>query len=136
VADAGSEPPSKGRWLEGTIYRFRLDDVRRCAPPAGRIGVGVRVTANIPELLVAPRDFKLEAGGVILDSAVAEKAPAGCAPLLAPKSLRGGKTTGGIVLFDIPPGFNPDDRPVRLTYQPTRWGGARRVEAILPSERN
>jgi hypothetical protein len=136
TTDAGAPLPSKGAWLDGTSYRFRLDDVRPCAPSAGggatRIGVAVRVTSNINELLVAPRDVKLQAGGVILDSAVAEKTSAGCAPLLAPRSLRAGKTADGVVVFDVPPGFNAEHRPVRLTYQPTRWGGARRVEAVLP----
>jgi hypothetical protein len=131
-------PPSPGGWLDGTIYRLRLDDVRRCPPAApaaaARIGVLVRVTSNINELLVAPRDFKLEAGGVLLESAILQKAPAPCAPLLAPKSLRPGKDTDGVVVFDLPVGFNPEHQPVKLTYQPTRWGGARRVESVLPPE--
>jgi hypothetical protein len=136
-ADAGGEPPSRGTWLEGNIYRFRLDDVRTCAPPSGggaRIGALVRVTSKVDEVFVAPRDVKLESGGVILDSAVLEKAPAGCGPLLTPKSLRAGKTADGVVVFDVPPEFNPERRPVKITYQPTRWGGARRVEAVLPSD--
>jgi hypothetical protein len=135
-AAAATPPPSKGTWLEGNIYRFRLDDVRKCPPPAvgggTRIGAVVRVTSKIDEVLVASRDFKLESGGVILDSAILEKAPAGCGPLLAPKSLRAGKTADGVVVFDVPPEFNPEGRPVKITYQPTRWGGARRVEAVLP----
>ena len=136
--DAAGPPPSKGTWLEGNIYRFRLDDVRKCAPPptlpgAARIGAVVRVTSKVDEVFVAPRDVKLESGGVILDSAILEKAPDGCGPLLAPKSLRAGKTADGVVVFDVPPDFNPEGRPVKITYQPTRWGGARRVEAVLPS---
>ena len=134
--DAASPPPSKGTWLEGRIYRFRLDDVRKCPPPpvggGARIGAVVRVTSKVDEVFVAPRDFKLESGGVILDSAIIEKAPGGCGPLLAPKSLRAGKTADGVVVFDVPPEFNPEGRPVKITYQPTRWGGARRVEALLP----
>ena len=90
--DTTSPPPSKGSWLEGNIYRFRLDDVRKCPPPAGgggaRIGAVVRVTSKVDEVFVAPRDIKLESGGVILDSAILDKAPGGCGPLLAPKSLR------------------------------------------------
>jgi hypothetical protein len=136
ATDAGSPPPSKGAWLEGKIYRFRLEDVRPCPPPAAgsaaRIGVVVRVTSKIDDLLVAPRDVKLEVDGVILDSAIAPKASPGCASLLAPKSLRAGKTADGIVIFDLPPGFNPEHRPVKVTYQPTRWGGAHRAEAVLP----
>ena len=134
--DATSPPPSKGGWLEGNIYRFRLDDVRKCPPPAvgggARIGAVVRVASKIDEVFVAPRDVKLESGGVILDSAILDKAPAGCGPLLAPKSLRAGKTADGVVVFDLPPGFNPEGLPMKITYQPTRWGGARRVEALLP----
>jgi hypothetical protein len=135
--DAGPLP-STGAWLEGNIYRFRLDDVRTCPPAAtgpggARIGALVRVASKVDEVFVAPRDFKLESGGVILDSAMLEKAPAGCGPLLTPKSLRAGKTADGVVVFDLPPGFNPERRPVKIAYQPTRWGGARRTEAVLPS---
>jgi hypothetical protein len=39
-----------------------------------------------------------------------------------------------VVVFDLPVGFNPEHQPVKLTYQPTRWGGARRVESVLPPE--
>jgi len=137
ATDEASPPASKGTWLEGNIYRFRLDDVRRCPPPAvpggARIGAVVRVTSKVDEVFVAPRDVKLESGGVILESAILQKAPDGCGPLLAAKSMRAGKTNDGVVAFDIPPGFNPDNRPVKITYQPTRWGGAKRVEALLPS---
>ena len=136
--DAGAPPASKGSWLEGNIYRFRLDDVRTCTPPAppavARIGAVVRVTSKLDELMVAPRDVKLESGGVILESAISPQASAACAPLLTPKSLRAGKSTDGVVVFDIPPGFNPEHRPVKVTYQPTRWGGAKRVEAVLSAE--
>ena len=140
AADAATEeaspPAPKGTWLEGNIYRFRLDDVRKCPPSAVagevRIGAVVRVTSKVDEVFVAPRDVKLESGGVILDSAMLDKAPAGCGPLLAPKSLRAGKTADGVVVFDLPPGFNPEGLPMKITYQPTRWGGARRVEALLP----
>jgi hypothetical protein len=143
VADAasdgdGSPEPSQGRWLEGNIYQFRVDEIRRCAPPAlvgfVRIGILVRVTSKTDELLVAPRDVKLEAGGVILDSTVLSSAPGGCAPMLAPKSLRAGKSAAGVVVFDLPTGFNAEHRPLKVTYQPTRWGGARRVEAVVPPE--
>jgi hypothetical protein len=136
AADEASPPASKGTWLEGNIYRFRLDDVRKCSPPAvaggARIGVVVRVTSKVDEVFVAPRDVKLQSGGVILDSAIVTKAPDGCGPLLAPKSMRAGKTNDGVVVFDVPPEFNPENRPVKITYQPTRWGGAKRVEAVLP----
>jgi hypothetical protein len=134
--DGGAPPASKGSWLEGNVYRFRLDDVRTCAPPTppavARIGAVVRVTSKIDGLMVAPRDVKLESGGVILESAISPQTS--CAPLLTPKSLRAGKSTDGLVVFDIPPGFNPEHRPVKVTYQPTRWGGAKRVEALLPAE--
>ncbi len=133
ATDEASPPASKGTWLEGNIYRFRLDDVRKCPPPAvaggARIGAVVRVTSKVDEVFVAPRDVKLESGGVILDSAIVTKAPDGCGPLLAPKSMRAGKTNDGVVVFDVPPEFNPEHRPVKITYQPTRWGGAKRVEA-------
>ena len=140
AADAAREeaspPAPKGTWLEGNIYRFRLDDVRKCPPPAVagevRIGAVVRVTSKVDEVFVAPRDVKLESGGIILDSAILTKAPAGCGPLLAPKSIRAGKTNDGVVVFDVPPEFNPEHRAVKVTYQPTRWGGAKRVEALLP----
>ena len=138
ATDAGAPPASKGSWLEGNIYRFRLDDVRTCTPPAppavARIGAVVRVTSKIDQLMVAARDVKLESGGVVLESAISPKTSAACAPLLAPKSLRAGKSTDGVVVFEIPPGFNLEHRPVKVTYQPTRWGGAKRVEALLPAE--
>jgi hypothetical protein len=138
ATDEASPPASKGTWLDGNIYRFRLDDVRKCPPSAVaggvRIGAAVRVTSKVDEVFVAPRDVKLESGGIILDSAIMTKAPNGCGPLLAPKSMRAGKTNDGVVVFDVPPEFNPDHRPVKITFQPTRWGGARRVEAVLPPE--
>jgi len=143
VADAasdadGSPEPAAGRWLDGNIYLFRLDGIRRCAPPAlvgfVRIGVLVRVTSKMDELLVAPRDVKLEAGGVILESTVLPGAPGGCAPMLAPRSLRAGKSAAGVVVFDLPTDFNAEHRPLKVTYQPTRWGGARRIEAVVPAE--
>src|SRR5687768_14896538 len=39
--DTDSPPPSKGSWLEGNIYRFRLDDVRKCPPPS--VAGGARI---------------------------------------------------------------------------------------------
>ena len=133
---APTASPSGDGWLDGNIYRVRMANARPC-PPSGagatRVGVRVYVASKIGDLLVAPRDFKLETGGVVLDSAIIHKAPPACAPLLAPKSLGAGKTTEGVVVFDLPPGFNTERRPVRITYQPTRWGGARRVEAVLPA---
>jgi hypothetical protein len=134
--DDGKKDRENGGWLDGNIYRLRLDAVRACpdaaADGAARVGVVVRVAAKTDGLFVAPRDFKLESGGVILESAVAAKAAAGCAPLLVPRSLRAGKAADGVVVFDLPAGFNPDRRPVKITYQPTRWGGAHRVETVLP----
>ena len=119
ATDAGPPPAAKGSWLEGNIYRFRLDDVRTCAPPGppavARIGAVVRVNSKIDGLMVAPRDVKLESGGVILESAISPPTSAACAPLLTPKSLRAGKSTDGVVVFDIPPGFNPQRRPVKVT---------------------
>ena len=130
-------PASKGAWLDGNIYRFRVEQIRPCPSTlsgGARVAAVVRVDSKIDELLVAPRDFKLDAGGVILDSAIVQKAPAACGALLTPKSLRAGKSADGAVVFDLPPGFNADHQPVRLAYQPTRWGGARRVAAVLPPE--
>ena len=142
-APAAAEPasdrpttPALGSWLDGTIYRFRLERIRPCPSTVSggaRVAAVVRVESKINELLVASRDFKLDAGGVILDSAIVQKAPAECGSLLTPKSVRAGKSADGAVVFDLPPGFNPDHQPVRLAYQPTRWGGARRVETVLPS---
>ncbi len=135
VAEHSAATPAVGTWLDGNIYRFRLEQIRPCpatAPAGSRVAAVVRVDSKINELLVAPRDFKLDAGGVILDSAIVQKVPAACGVLLTPKSLRAGKSADGAVVFDVPPGFNPDHQPVRLAYEPTRWGGARRVEAVLP----
>ena len=134
--DTDRPTPAIGGWLDGTIYRFRLEKIRPCPSTVSggaRVAAVVRVESKINELLVASRDFKLDAGGVILDSAIVQKAPAECGSLLTPKSVRAGKSADGAVVFDLPPGFNPDHQPVRLAYQPTRWGGARRVETVLPS---
>ena len=99
------------------------------APAGGTAGVGGGSTGARAALATAG----LVSGGVILDSAILAKAPGGCGPLLTPKSLRAGKTADGVVVFEVPAGFNPEHRPVRITYQPTRWGGAKRVEAVLPA---
>jgi hypothetical protein len=134
---AADPAPAAGAWLDGNIYRFRVEQIRPCPSTlsgGARVAAVVRVDSKIDELLVAPRDFKLDAGGVILDSAIVQKAPAACGALLTPKSLRAGKSADGAVVFDLPPGFNADHQPVRLAYQPTRWGGARRVAAVLPPE--
>ena len=145
--DAATPPPSKGSWLEGNIYRFRLDDVRKCPPPSdgggARIGAVVRVTSKIDEVFVAPRDFKLESGGVILDSAMLDKAPGGCGPLLAPKSLRAGKTADGVVVFNLPAGFNAEGRPSEDHVSadalgrrpPGRGAAAARIVVLRPALR-
>src|SRR4051812_41249499 len=36
--DGGDAPPSTGDWLDGAIYRFRLDAIRRCAPAPSPVG--------------------------------------------------------------------------------------------------
>jgi hypothetical protein len=39
----------------------------------------------------------------------------------------------GFALFEVPKRFRTKtDDPIVLSYKPTRWGGARRVEVPLP----
>jgi hypothetical protein len=128
-----------GEWVESTAYKFKVSNIQRCADPQAspgssepqmlRVGVTVHVLSKYDELFVAPRDVKIEKGGEIMQSVVNPKPIAGCSPLLEPKTLRHDQVASGIAVFEL-----PDDSYLRaglVTFQPTRWGGAPRVEVKL-----
>ncbi len=144
LADTAEEGPvsTLGLWMEGNIYRLKVEDVRRCqvdvdaagsVPRQMRLGVRVQITSKFDSLLVAPRDLTLESEGVIIQAKLADKPIAGCAPLLGIKELRRGKSATGIAVFELPADFKFDVRGPTLGYQPTRWGGAKRTEVRLPA---
>ena len=57
---------------------------------------------------------------------------AGCQPLLPARSLRVGESLAGFALFEVPKSFRTKtEDPIVLSYKPTRWGGARRVEVPI-----
>jgi hypothetical protein len=151
-------------WLEGGFYKFRLDAVKHCgASPAlsqqGRdggplasddgtapsaagwrggaswVGALVRVTADVKETFVSPRDLTLQRGGVILRAKYGDvPLLRGCQPLLQQNELRAGHEARGFALFEVPAHFRAKSpAPIVLAYQPTRWGGAKRVEIALDS---
>lgn len=143
-SDAVDSDAGMGQWAESSAYKFKLTKIERCADPepsrgtsidAGsgeqliRVGVSVQIFAKYDELFAAPRDVTLEKGGVIIQSVVNPKPSAGCSPLLEPKTLRHDQVAGGFVVFEV-----PDESYLRagiVAFQPTRWGGAPRVEVKL-----
>jgi hypothetical protein len=125
AAEDAAPARAAGDWLEGDIYRFRLEQAKRCG--SSQLAAVVRVSSKVPDLFVSARDVTLERDGIIVQSTLATKPPPGCPALLGIKVLRTGKEARGAVLFDIPPGFDVAARPVTFAYHPTRWGGASRV---------
>jgi hypothetical protein len=145
----GGPSPEQGAWLETASYFFRMDELKRCGsiplpPPEGKaaasaglpkemawVGALVRVRASV-QLLVSPRDVTLEKGGVIINPTYVDVPPLpGCAPALSVKTLRAGQVARGYVFYKVPEGFVNGAGVAKLAYQPTRWGGARRVEVTL-----
>lgn len=131
-----------GVWLEGNIYRLKVEDVRRCRSngtandvDAGimRLGVRVQIASKLDSLIFAPRDLTLESEGVVFQAKLVDKPTVGCAPVLGRNELRRGKSAIGIAVFDVPSNFKFDARGPTLAYQPTRWGGAKRTEVRLPA---
>jgi len=133
------QDPNVGKWVETSAYKFKVSAVRRCAdaaPDAGappdrplRVGVTVQVFSKYDQLFVTPRDVRLERDGVVLDAERSAKAGPECSPALAPVRANHDQTVSGVVIFQV-----PDEAFVReglATYQPTRWGGAPRVEIKL-----
>lgn len=124
-------------WIETARYGLRLSGAKGCGPrPAsGRMWVGVdaRVRTKDGDLFVTARDFSLENGGVILlPRHIDRPLLPGCFPLLSPSALRAKQSVRGFVLFEMPVAWTSGRDPIVLAYRPTRWGGARRIEARIP----
>ena len=84
-------------------------------------------------MFVSARDLELRRGGVILNARyINQPLLPGCKPLLPAKQLRIGEDVSGFALFEVPKSFRTTtDDPIVLSYKPTRWGGARRVEVPI-----
>lgn len=142
-----------GDWTENKQYKFRLDGLAACGAPSATLGpaqptaapirsfrgettwVGARfsVEAKDKAVFVSPRDMELRRGGVILTARhINQPLLPGCKPLLAPKQLKVGENVSGFALFEVPKSFRiKTDDPIVLSYKPTRWGGARRVDVPI-----
>ena len=114
------------------MYKFRLGEIHRCSPGRPlRLGMMVSVVSQIDGLFLAPRDFTLTHGGVIMQSEINPKPEGACRTLLVPRSVRQGEVARGMVIFAL-----PDEsyaRPARLAYKATRWGGSPALDAPLPA---
>jgi hypothetical protein len=158
VPDAG--PPTggdaivaTGEWSESRLYKFRLERIAPCGTPAQTVGpaqpraagavsqfrgetswVGAFFSVEAKDdVFVSPRDLHLRRGGVILNARHIDQPllPA-CKPLLPAKQLRPGQSLAGFALFEVPKSFRTTtDDPIVLSYQPARWGGARKVEVPI-----
>ena len=143
-----------GEWSENRMYKFRLERVAACggaeqalgpAQPAAAGGGGqlrgesswvgalFSVQAKEPSVFVTPRDLELRRGGVILSAKhINQPVLSACQPLLPAIRLRAGATARGFALFEVPKSFRTrTEDPIVLSYRPTRWGGARRVEVPI-----
>jgi hypothetical protein len=143
-----------GEWSEAKQYKFRLERVASCGAPAATLGpaqptapsatsafkgettwVGAlfSVQSKDKTLFVSPRDLELRRGGVILNARhINQPLLPGCKPLLPAKPLRAGEDVSGFALFEVPKSFRTTtEDPIVLSYKPTRWGGARRVEVPI-----
>ena len=142
-----------GDWTENKQYKFRLERVASCGAPSATLGpaqptaapisafrgettwVGAlfSVEAKDKSVFVSPRDMELRRGGVILNARhINQPLLPGCKPLLAPKQLKVGENVSGFALFEVPKSFRiTTDDPIVLSYKPTRWGGARRVDVPI-----
>src|SRR5262245_15786374 len=158
VPDAG--PPAggdaivaTGEWSENHLYKFRLERVAPCGTPETTLGPTQQPAAGAAsqfrgetswvgaffsveakdDVFVSPRDLQLRRGGVILNARhINQPLLSGCKPLLPAKQLRPGEGLGGFALFEVPKSFRQTtDDPIVLSYQPTRWGGARKVEVPI-----
>jgi hypothetical protein len=135
-------PVPPGEWSENKRYKFRLERIEACGAGPVRalrgeiswVGAYFSVEAKEPELFVAARDLELRRGGVILGATVVQPPElAGCKPLLVPKRLRTGEKVSGFALFEVPKSFRVTTQdPIVVSYQPTRWGGARRATVPVP----
>jgi hypothetical protein len=141
--DGSGAPPAAGQWVETALYRFRLDELVSCAsaPDGGAdahrevpwLGARVRIAATAMPLFVTPRDVTLRRGGLILDPQYLDQpALPRCAPLLPLKQLGADQEARGFVLFRLAPSLRAGRGPIAIAYHPTRWGGSRGVEVIVP----
>jgi len=148
-APAASPEPTDGPlevtedgWVDTFSYRMKAIRFLRCPksaragtsadaePSSLLLGVLVQVRAKYDELLVAPRDFTLEKGGVIVSTEI-EPEPCGIAALLQPRQLKSGQVTTGLVVFRVPEAaFVP---AATFAYRATRWGGAPRAALSVPA---
>jgi hypothetical protein len=134
-------PVAPGEWSDNKRYKFRLERIAACGGAnatstkmgASWVGAYFTVHAKEPEIFVTPRDLELRRGGVILNAKYVNPPHLpGCEPLLAPKRVRAGETIAGFGVFEVPGSFRvTTDDPIILSYQPTRWGGARRAEVPI-----
>jgi hypothetical protein len=132
--------PAAGDWIETPSYKFRFAGLKRCgaAEEAGAgafstLGFAVEVAPKQGQIFVSPRDVALERGGVILEARYLDQKPLpNCAPMLPQRQIRVGQSVRGTVMFDVPPSFSSGSGPIKLSYRPTRWGGAPRVEVKIP----
>jgi hypothetical protein len=156
--DGGTAPETivvgTGDWTESKQYKFRLERIASCGAPAPTLGpaqptavrasttfkgetswVGALFTVQAKEksVFVSARDLELRRGGVILNARhINQPLLPGCKPLLPAKQLRSGEDVSGFALFEVPKSFRTTtDDPIVLSYKPTRWGGARRVEVPI-----
>lgn len=129
-----------GEWIENTSYRLRLETIASCGEAPARPGVGIvslkiRYEARIRDVFFSPRDLRMQRGGVILEPEPVRPCnlERGCCVQLPAQRLRKGQRIEGSVLFAVPNSFRAMSKPIALAYQPTRWGGAARVEIHLPA---
>lgn len=116
------------------LYQFRVQSFARCGkPPATSkplVVATVQVNAKGSDLFVAPRDVNLEKDGVIFASLPNDKLPKECGAALAPVQLRPSGSANGVVGFELP--SDVDVKGAKLTYKPTRWGGAPPAVVAVP----
>lgn len=148
LSAAAAAPPSlvagpaarSADWTTTPLFDVRFEAMRSCsseavpgapAPAASRVwmAANVQFRSKVRGLFVTPRDFSLESGGIVV-SARHVKPPAlpGCSPVLPQKSLGPKQTARGFVVFEVPQRLLTPESSLVLVYQPTRWGGSRRIE--------
>jgi hypothetical protein len=129
-------------WIETPSYKFKFGGIKRCTTAAAgegsaagafpTLGFTVEVAPKQGQIFVSPRDVALERGGIILEAKYLDQKPVhDCTPLLPQRQIRVGQSVRGTVMFDIPPSFSSGSGPIKLSYRPTRWGGAPRVEVKI-----
>jgi hypothetical protein len=127
-------PGAAGEWIESDAYAFRLEGLRACAKNDRKhFGAAVSIKAKIDELAVSPRDVSIESAGIIFQGELPQAASAtGCGASLPLRQLRKDQAATGLVVFTVPEDFVPAPGSAKLSYRPTRWGGAGRVQVSLP----